>query len=107
MKNIPKNNQKIFIEEMEKSLLQIGAVPFISDKLQFDLNTKHGVLWIRIDHDQTVCYSVYARFVSTENLPDLPNVNTWSGKFNHHLNESLTPKEASSIIVNQFKTLLN
>lgn len=82
---ITKKQNNSFIELMKKELIKMGAVPFISDELQFDLKTKFGVLWLTIDYDNESCYSIYGRFVDTSNLPDSDLVNSWSGKFNHHI----------------------
>lgn len=108
MKNISKKNQSVFINQMKEELLKMGAVTFISDPLQFDLKTKkYGVLWLRIDEDQSVLYTVYGRFLSTKNLPDFENVNTWSGKWNHHLSGENHPFAAVSEVVQNIKLILN
>ena len=107
MSKITKKNQSLFINKMESELLKMGAVPFISDPLQFDLNTKYGVLWLRVDNDNSICYSVFGRFISTENLPDFENVNTWSGKWNHHKSGEIRPLDVVSEIVQNFKFILN
>lgn len=106
MSNMSKKNQNQFVAKMQNELLKIGAVPFISDALQFDLNTKkYGVLWLRIDNDNSCLFSVFGRFLSTENLPDLPNVNLWSGKFNHHLTGPID-NVVNEVIFN-IKSILN
>jgi hypothetical protein len=106
MKQIPKKQQNEFCKKMQNELQKIGAVPFVSDALQFDLKTKkHGILWLRIDNDSSCLFSVFGRFLNTDNLPDLPSVNSYSGKFNHHLSGS--PENVVNEIVNSIKSILN
>jgi hypothetical protein len=106
MNHITKKQQNEFCKKMQNELQKIGAVPFISDALQFDLKTKkYGILWLRIDNDNSCLFSVYGRFIDTENLPDLPNVNSCSGKFNHHL--SGTPEKVVNEIINNIKSIFN
>lgn len=105
MKNILKKESVCFVQKMEKSLLELGAVPFVSDKLQFDLKTKYGVLWLRIDTDNKSCYTVYARFVDVEKIKDLDFCNTYSGKWNHHLSGNVDGVVRS--IVQDFKSVIN
>ena len=107
MSKITKKNQSLFINTMESELLKMGAVPFISDPLQFDLKTKYGILWIKIDNDPSELYTVNTRFLSTENLPDFENVNSWSGKWNHHFRKEYRPMEVVSAMVQNFKFILN
>jgi hypothetical protein len=108
MKKISSKNQKIFIDTMKQELIKIKAEPFISDPLQFDLKTKYGILWLRIDTDQSSCFSVFGRFVEVSkvkyNLFD--NINSYSGKWNHHLIEE-NPKNAVNQIINNYKFLIN
>ena len=106
MSKILKKYQKEFVKKMQIELKKIGAIAFISDNLQFDLNTKkYGVLWLRIDNDSSYCFSLFAKFVSTEKLPELPNVNSWSGKFNHHLSGCVD--EVINEIILNIKSILN
>lgn len=108
MKNISKKNQSIFIETMKNELLKIGAVPFISDCLQFDLNTKYGVLWLRVDEDNQSCYSVFSRFVDPSTAPiHLDGLNTWSGKWNHHYTSEGSPKLKTILLCERIQNLLN
>jgi len=87
----------------------MGAVPFISDPLQFDIKTKkHGILWLRVDDDNKSCYSVFARFVDPSMAPiELDGLNTWSGKWNHHLSGENHPFNAVSEVVQNLKFILN
>jgi hypothetical protein len=108
MKKITKKNQSIFINEMEIGILKMGAVPFISDKLQFDLKTKYGILWVRIDDDNETCYSVFARFVDISSAPmHLSGINSFSGKWNHHYTSEGSPKLKTQLLLQRIETLLN
>ena len=82
---ITKKQSISFVQKMKKELQNIGAVPFISDELQFDLKTKYGILWLRIDDNNESCFSVFSRFVNKEKIPNIEGINSYSGKFNHHL----------------------
>ena len=104
---VSKKNQSIFIETMKKELLKIGAIPYLSDPLQFDLNTKFGVLWIRIDYDQNICYSVFSRFIEVSTAPiHLDGINNFSGKWNHFLGPEGEPMTKAAIILDRIKNLL-
>lgn len=83
MKN-SKKNQAAFIETMQQELNKLCAVPFISDTLQFDLETKFGPLWLRVDNDNYTCYSVYGRFIEPQRVTADINFNSFSGKWNFH-----------------------
>jgi hypothetical protein len=108
MSNISKKNQNIFIEKMKDELLKIGAIACISDSMQFDLKTKYGVLLIRIDTDNSILYTVYGRFIEVEKAPVhlFDNINSYSGKWNHHLTENY-PVNAVNEIINNYKFLIN
>lgn len=97
-----------FSKVMQKELINLGAEPFISDKYQFDLNTKYGILWIRIDLDESDLYTVFSRFVDVETIPKhIQGVNTWSGKYNFHLSKKHnTVNEAVNYIFNNLKELI-
>lgn len=108
MKSISKKNESIFIEVMKSFLIAAGAVPFISDSSQFDLDTKYGVLWIRIDEDQKHCYTVFTRFVDPSTAPiHLDGINSFSGKWNQHLGPEGNPKAKAIIIMDRIKQVLN
>ena len=107
MKKISSKNQKIFIDTMKQELIKIKAEPFISDPLQFDLKTKYGIYWIRVDYDQTLVYSIFGRFVSPELAPlDFDGINYFSGKWNHHLGPEGKPETKAQIIIDRIKILL-
>lgn len=95
--NITKKQSLNFIKLMQKELIKIGADPFISDNLQFDLNTNFGVLWLRIDEDNKTCFTLYSRFLEPEKAPKLDFINGYSGKFNHHLTGEVKAVVASII----------
>lgn len=104
---IPLKNQKIFIDKMKAELIKINAEPFISDPLQFDLKTKYGIYWIRIDYDQSLVYSVFGRFVNPDLAPlDFDGINYFSGKWNHHLSGEGKPEKKAEIIMERIKYLL-
>ena len=108
MAKISLKNQKIFIDLMKSELIKIKAIPFISDSLQFDLKTKYGIYWVRVDYDQNICYSVFGRFVNPELAPlDFDGINYFSGKWNHHLGPEGNPKIKAQIIIDRIKYLLN
>lgn len=106
MKKITKKENKKFILEIQKELVNIGAVPYIIENFEFHLKTKkHGVLWLRIDIDNSFCFTLYGRFLSIENLPNINTVNNYSGKFNHHLS-GIIENVVRGIILN-IKSILN
>lgn len=108
MKVISKKNQSVFIEEVKSGLLNVGAVPFVSDSLQFDLETKYGVLWIRIDEDQKYCYTVFTRFIDPSTAPmHLNGINSFSGKWNQHLGTEGSPKVKAQIVIDTINQVLN
>ena len=93
---------------MLDELNKIGAEPFLSDKMQFDLQTKYGVLWLRVDYDNSICYSVFGRFVDPSTAPiHLDGINTFSGKWNHHYSPEGSPKLKAGLIIDRIKNLLN
>lgn len=103
---ITKKESLSFVKNMTEELIKINAVPFISDSLQFDLKTKFGILWIRIDEDNHSCFTVYARFVDVKKMPkNVINVNSHSGKYNHHISGNVDGVVRSIIL--DFKNLLN
>jgi len=105
MKKISKKNESIFIDEMKKGLLNIGAVASVSDPLKFDFVTKYGNIYIRIDKDQDVCYSVFCRFLDVQSTPIHVGANLFSGKWNHHFSPEGSPKLKAEFIINKIKSL--
>lgn len=83
MKN-SKKNQVAFVETMQHELNKLGAIPFISDPLQFDLETKFGTLWLRVDSDNDTCYTVFGRFIEPKRVTANIHFNRYSGKWNFH-----------------------
>jgi hypothetical protein len=103
---ISKKDSVAFVSKTQISLTGLGAIAFISDPLKFDLETKFGTLYLRIDEDNGVCFSLYGRFIDVEKVTEDIGHNSWSGKWNFHKSLNGTVKNVVDEILVNIKSIL-
>ena len=86
-KNMTKFNKKVV-----KLILSMGGKNITTDqekdyKFSLQINTKLGLLNISLHNDISEIYSIFTRFECTDLIKDLPNVNSYSGKWNFHFDD--------------------
>ena len=83
MKNILKSDQQKFVKDCGKMLLKLGAeeIPPMGN-YNLKIQTRIGNLYLKIDDDNTTCYSVFGNF-----LGDAETARKTFGhwKYNFHL----------------------
>jgi hypothetical protein len=84
-----------FNKKVVKLILSMGGKNVTTEqekdyKFSLQINTKLGLLNISLHNDISEIYSIFTRFDSTDLIKDLPNVNTYSGKWNFHYTSEIT-----------------
>ena len=115
MKKVTPKQSETFVHLMTKELIKLGATPFINesnivDRLEFNLETKGGNLWLRVDTDNEWNYTLFGRFDDVERAKNnitrgLYCLNEYSGKWNHHLIPQ-NPQNAVYDLIEEIKQLL-
>ena len=104
-----KANAKKFLTLIQKELISIGAILKSTDELYFNftLETKVGNINIFVPKEQSIVYSVYARFDNVQVAKEVCDCNPHSGKYNAHISGSASPIDACIDIAGQYEALLN
>lgn len=115
MRDISIKKQKVFVSQVTKGLLKIGAV-IQKDTLRHDctifkLDTVAGNLDITLRHDQGSLYSVFSIFDNPQVAREKFNCNPNSGKYNFHSTETWmgliqTPQEVAEKVIHHFEITL-
>jgi len=110
MRTITKINSDKFVQRMNNELVKLGAIKVDNTLLQshfYELPTRGGKLYVRVDEENKYCFTVFTRFEDVEKAKtlNLRRMNEHSGKFNFHLGY-LQPKQAIDEILYDLKKLV-
>ena len=89
MKKNSKKNQEKFTKE---------AIKIFHDKVKnaeldkyipnaYNIKSKYGDLYIRIDDKHNYCYSIFTKFDNPDLAKEKFDCNPYSGKYNFHIND--------------------
>jgi len=85
MKKITKKEMKTFYNDTLNLIKSFGAVEsnyYLSNG--YEINTRLGKLYIKIDNEPSSVFTVFARFEDVEKASKMLPCNPYSGKYNFH-----------------------
>lgn len=103
-----KRKAKKFNREFKKQILELGA-RLLEDTYTkeifetFKLETDVGMLVINLPLEQTVCYTVFSRFMDVEQAKVKYNCNPHSGKYNVHIGTDIELEQAIEHAIMKFE----
>lgn len=108
MKKITKKENKAFIKECESLLILAGGEKVDTSDLYYGEhfifeNESLGKLAIKIDEENSSCYSIYTKFENEKLAYPYFDCNPHSGKYNLHTYYADEPKHWLEKLLYQFK----
>ena len=104
-----KKSTKIFVDAVSKMLIEKGAVAkgvdTLTDFSEFELPTEVGKLTIRLDTVDQFIWTVFSRFEEVDRAKEIYPCNQFSGKYNIHLTDSMSPMEAFREVEKFYKNI--
>ena len=73
MRTITKINSDKFVQRMNNELVKLGAIKVDNTLLQshfYELPTRGGKLYVRVDEENKYCFTVFTRFEDVEKASD-------------------------------------
>jgi len=109
MRKISQKNNKTFIDNVCKGLIEIGAnkiYDLFPDHISFMLETSVGKLRLRVETDNVHCYTVFSKFEDVESAKQKFDCNPFSGKYNVHLGCENDVESVIDFIITKYENTL-
>lgn len=110
MRDITPKQNKEFKDRFTKLIKEVGARELpdnpISSFIEFEMDTRVGLLYIHLPKEQKGCYAVFSRFHEPARASKEFDCNPHSGKWNMFLSKTAPSPKMAEIAVGTFQLTL-